>query len=175
MTRPCSTSTPSGRCSPVGTYGRPPSPLRLTIMGPGLREVRQIRATYTDNLPFSVPVDPPDEAVMTTICVRNEGIRRSRSTAAPTGRRARRRASTASRSARRTSRSFFAEARRHSLLARLPLAIERMQAFKPDAPWLAWLVAVLFVIGMPLLVVWAYATGAGSDEDRGASPRVPQP
>lgn len=159
----------------VGTYGRAPSPLRLTITGPGLREVKQIPPTYTDNLPISVPVDPPDKAVVTTICVRNDG---NRKIALYGG---------SDRTSRSTTRVdgepigvtnftiIFAEAGRHSLLARLPLAIERMQAFKPDTPLLAWLVAVLFVIGMPLVVVWAYATGAGSDEDRGEPPRVPQP
>lgn len=148
----------------VGTYGRAPSPLQLTITGPGLREVREIPPTYVDNITFTVPVDPPDQAVATTICVRNDGRRK----VALYG------------GADRTSRSttlvdgepiaanftiVFADRDQHTLLEQLPLAVERMQAFRPDAPWLAWLVGFLFVIGMPLAVVWAFAAGAHADEE----------
>ena len=151
----------------VGTYGRAASPLELTISGPGLREVERIPPTYRDNLTLTVPVDPPDEAVAATICVRNEGDRK---VALYGG---------ADRTSRSTTRVdgkpvapnftiLFAEAGRHTLLERLPLAVERMQVFRPDAPWLAWLAAVLFVIGMPLAVVWAFAAAAHADETRDA-------
>jgi hypothetical protein len=150
----------------VGTYRRPPSPLQLSITGPGLRETRRIPPTYRDNLTVSVPVNPPDDAVVTTICVRNDG---ERQIALYGG---------ADRTSRSTTRvdgapipaNFaiaFAERDRHSLLERMPLAIERMQVFRPDAPWLAWLVGVLFLLGMPLAVVWAFAAGAHADEERG--------
>jgi hypothetical protein len=147
----------------VGTYRRAASPLELTITGPGLRQVRQIPPTYRDNLTISVPVDPPDEAVVTTICVRNKGDRKialyggadvtSRSLTEVDGQ--------------QIAANFtlvFAEAERHTLLERMPLAIERMQAFRPDAPWLSWLVGVLFLIGVPLAAVWAFAAGAHADE-----------
>jgi hypothetical protein len=149
----------------VGTYRGPPSPLRLSITGDGLREVRDVPPTYKDNDTVSVPVDPPDEPVVATICVRNDGDRKialyggadrtSRSTTRVDGR--------------PIAANFaiaFAEAERHTLLERMPLAIERMQAFRPDAPWLAWLVGFLFVLGVPLAVVWAHAAAAGCDEER---------
>jgi hypothetical protein len=147
----------------VGTYGRTASPLELTISGPGVHEAARIPPSYRDNSTLTIPVQPPDKAVVTTICVRNAGDRKL---ALYGG---------ADRTSRSTTRVdgkpipanftvLFAEARRHTLLERLPLAVERMQAFRPDAPWLAWLVAVLFVIGMPLAVVWAFAGAAQADE-----------
>jgi hypothetical protein len=149
----------------VGTYGRPPAPLRLSITGRGLREVRRVPPTYAENLTFTVPVDPPDQAVVTTICIRNDGRRKI----ALYGDAERTSRSTTRVDGKPVPANFaiaFAERKHHTLLERLPLAVERMQAFRPDVTWLAWLVAVLFVIGMPLAAVWALAAGAHADEER---------
>ena len=43
----------------------------------------------------------------------------------------------------------FAEAGDQTLAARLPAAVERMQGFRPGAPWLTWIVGVLFLVGVP--------------------------
>ena len=44
-----------------------------------------------------------------------------------------------------TSTFAFAEGGDKALAARLPVAVERMQGFRPGAPWLTWIVGVLFL------------------------------
>lgn len=148
----------------VGTNGRPPSPLRFTLTGPGLRQVRRIAPTYADSARISVPVDPPARAVAATVCVRNDGRRMVALYAAEKNTRSTTRVE--GKQVPVNLELLFAEAEPQSLLDQLPLSIERMQAFRPGAAWFAWLIAVLFVIGVPLTVVWAFAAGAHADEER---------
>jgi hypothetical protein len=141
----------------VGTYGRPASPLQLTIDGPALHEVADIPPTYADSVPVSVPVEPPRASLLARVCLRNQGDRRVALFGA------------ADRSSRSTTRvngkqvtgNFevaFAETEPRSLAARLPDVVDRLQGFRPDAPWLVWLLGVLFVVGVPAGAVWAVAT-----------------
>ena len=141
----------------VGTYGGPPSALRLEIAGPGVREAVAVPPTYADGAVVSVPVDPPRDPVVARVCIRNQGNRQvalyagadrySRSETRVDGG-AGRGATSSSRSRKRGEQS---------LAARLPAAVERMQGFRLGAPWLTWIVGVLFLAGVPAGAVWAFA------------------
>src|SRR4029079_4467678 len=140
----------------VGTSGGPPSALRLEISGPGLRETVAVPATYSDGAVVRVPADPPRHPVVAQVCIRNRG---SRQLALYAG------ADRYSRSQTRVDGApvqgnfelAFEQAGKPSLAARVPAAIERMQGFRPGAPWLTWIVGVLFLVGVPAGAVGAFA------------------
>jgi hypothetical protein len=140
----------------IGTGGGPPSPLRLEIAGPGVREAVAVPPTYADGAVVSVPVKPPRDPVVAQVCIRNQG---NRQVALYAG------ADRYSRSGTRVDGApvkgnfelAFEEAGEPSLAARLPAAVERMQGFRLGAPWLTWIVGVLFLVGVPAGAVGAFA------------------
>ena len=65
----------------------------------------------------------------------------------------------------------FYERRPVSALERAPATAQRVSTFRPGivAPWLVWLLAALFAVGVPVAVVAAVTSAAASDE-RGEPP-----
>jgi hypothetical protein len=149
----------------VGTYGGPPSALRLEIAGPGVREAVAVPPTYADSTVVSVPVDPPSDPVVARVCIRNQGHRQVAlyaggdrySSYAGAERYSRSETRVDGRPVRGNFELAFAEGGDQALAARLPAAVERMQGFRPGAPWLTWIVGVLFLAGVPAGAVWAFA------------------
>jgi hypothetical protein len=59
----------------VGTVGKPGQPLTAIARAPGYSAEGSVSADWVDNQMLSFPLDPPDEAVRGTFCVRNDGRR----------------------------------------------------------------------------------------------------
>jgi hypothetical protein len=149
----------------VGTHGGPPSALRLEIAGPGVHEAVAVPPTYADGSVVSVPVDPPRDPVVARVCIRNQGHRKVAlyasadrySSYAGSLRYSRSETRVDGRPVRGNFELAFAEGGDRALAARMPEAVERMQGFRPGAPWLTWIVGVLFLVGVPAGAVWAFA------------------
>jgi hypothetical protein len=155
----------------VGTHGRPPVPLELTLRGRSYEAGAFIRADYADSQVLSVPVRAPSTAVEATICIRNLGHRRVGlyGTADP-DRHSRSRVLIDGRPVASGFGIVFLERRPVSILERLPVALERASTFRPGvSPVLLWPLLVLFAIGVPLAVLGAFAGALRSGaEDAGA-------
>jgi len=67
----------------------------------------------------------------------------------------------------------FMEPRWHAITERLALTIDRMTVFRPGyvGRVLLWILAVLFVVGAPIAVVWAYVR-ALRDDGLGGAPAI---
>jgi hypothetical protein len=148
----------------VATFGRPGSPLRVTIRGRGYRASGSVAAGYPDNETVNAAVRAPGSAQVATVCIRNEGRRKI----ALYGSQDRTRS-------RATTRVDgvpvgpnvvlqFAEARPASLLAHLPVILQRLTIFRPVGEWLLWPLTILFAIGLPIGVLGAYVRSVGSVE-----------
>jgi hypothetical protein len=139
----------------IGTYGGPPTALRLEITGPGVQEAVAVPPTYADGAVVSVPVDPPRKPVVARVCIRNQG-KRQVALYAGADRYSRSETRVDGAPVRGNFQLAFAEAGEQSLAGRLPAAVEGMQGFRPGAPWLTWIVGVLFLVGVPVGAVWAF-------------------
>lgn len=129
-----------------------PAPLELRLTGPGYSATAQARADG----PVSVPIEPPREAVETTVCVRNVGSRQFE-LAASIDRTNARRTVTAS-DGRQFGQNFvitFSEREPRSLASGLSTSVERAGAFRPVPPAVLWPLLALFVFGVPLGVLYA--------------------
>ena len=111
-----------------------------------------------------MPVRAPEAAVLTTVCIRNEGRRTIALNASNDRTRSR---STTTVDGQRVAGNFvlvFAERRPASLLEHVPVMLRRMTAFRPVGEWLLWPLAILFVLGVPAGVLAAYGRSVGSVE-----------
>jgi hypothetical protein len=131
-----------------------PVPLELTLGGSGY----DVAPTYRVGEPISVPVEPPVEAVATTICVRNLGEQGVELAAADDRTNARHPVTV---DGQRFPQNFvivFAEREPRSLADGLPTSLERAGAFRPVSAALLWPLLALFVVGVPLGVLYALAS-----------------
>ncbi len=146
----------------IGTYGKPAVPLVMTLLAPGYREAVPVAPRYVNNGLLEVPFDGPAKTLEGSVCVTNEGREpvalyasadrtRSRSTTIVAGR--------------LWPSNFdlaFYAAKRQSLLDQAATIMRRLRLFHAHVGLgLLWLLAVLFVIGIPLASVAAVAGGAG--------------
>jgi len=156
----------------VGTFGRPGQRLRLRLRGSGYEVMRDVPGDYIDNAIVAVDLPPPRRDAEVVACVRNGGRRRIALYASQDR--------TKSHSTTRidgavTGPNFdlaFYTARSQTLMQRLPEALRRMGIFRPGflGPWLFWPLAVLFVLGVPLGTLWAFAASARDDEAQPPAP-----
>jgi hypothetical protein len=128
-----------------------PVPLELTLAGAGY----DVPPTYRVGEPISVPVEPPGEAVATTICVRNRGEQRVELAAADDRTNARHPVTVDGQPFPQNFVITFAEREPRSLADGLPTSLERASAFRPVSPPLLWPLLALFVFGVPLGVLYA--------------------
>jgi hypothetical protein len=153
------------RVRPVGR-GRA-VPLGLTITGEGGYAARgRAAADYRRGDVVSLPVDPPQRSLIATLCLHNRG--RDLVSLAAVGDRRR------SRSIVRVNgvevqASFviqFAEREPVSILERLPDSVRRMTVLRPAivSDVTLWLLLALFVAGIPILALWAYARALRHDD-----------
>lgn len=142
----------------ASTPGPRPMPLELML---GYGATARVAPQYADHELVAVPVRPPDEAVATTICVRNAGAARVELAASEDRTNARRPTTVAGAAVPQNFVLLFSEREPRSIGERLPVSLERASAFRPIvSPWLLWPLLALFVIGVPLAVVTAYALSA---------------
>jgi hypothetical protein len=59
----------------------------------------------------------------------------------------------------------FYEPRWRAITERIPATIDRMTVFRPSwvHPWLLWIIAVLFLVGIPIATVWALVRALRDD------------
>jgi hypothetical protein len=150
----------------ASTPGARAMPLEVTLSGPGYRTQGRIPARYGDGETVRAAVRPPPRSLIGTACVRNlggepvylDGVHdryRSRSsvfldgTSSPVG-----------------FVITFYERRPTSILSRLPDSIQRMDVLRPGvvAPASLWLLAALFLVGLPTVAVWAFGRALRADE-----------
>ena len=155
-----------------GTPGARAMPLRLTLTGPGYRAQGRVPARYADGQTVAVAVRPPLRSLVATACVRNLGARKVE--LAGVGDRSRSR-STVTLNGAPFGVGFaltLYERRPASILSRLPLSLRRMDVLRPGvvAPVTLWLLLALFVAGVPVVAVWAFARALRADEEAEADP-----
>ena len=150
------------------TPGRSAMPLQLTLTGPGYHAQGQIPARYADGQTVAVAVRPPQRSLIATACVRNLGGHLV--DLAGVGDRSRSR-STVTINGQPFGVGFaltFYERRPASIVSRLPLSLQRMGVLRPGmvVPATLWLLLVLFVVGVPVVAVWAFARALRADAER---------
>jgi hypothetical protein len=154
------------------TPGTRAMPLQVTLTGPGYRTEGRVPARYADGQTVAVAVRPPPRSLVATACVRNLGRRKVE--LAGVGDRSRSRSTVTINGA--PFGVGFAltlyERRPVSILSRLPLSLRRMDVLRPGvvAPVTLWLLLALFVAGVPVVAVWAFARALRADEEAEADP-----
>jgi hypothetical protein len=142
----------------IGTRGKPPVPIGVTLSGPGgYRSTAHIPATWKDNDLLSARLDPPSRTLAGRFCLRNEGRRPVDVYAADD------RTQTlfatyvgAKRADANIDLAFF-EAEPGTVANHAGSILDHMSVFRPGfiGPWLLWPLAVLVVLGVPCAFVWA--------------------
>jgi hypothetical protein len=151
----------------VETYGKPTVPLRFALTGDGYRATVNVPASaYKDEGILNLPVPAPDRDVFVRACVTNAGKRPAAlfaTTAAEPGPVV---ATLDGEPVGTNPWLAFYEAKRTSIADRLTTIVSRMAIFRPPfiGGWLLWPLAALFVLGVPIVVLLAYARALDDDE-----------
>jgi hypothetical protein len=140
-------------------------PLEVTLSGPGYRTSGRSAGRSADGQTVTVPVRPPPRSLIATACVRNlcgrpvdlGGVHdrsRSRSSVFVDG----------SPNPIGFVLTFY-ERRPTSILSRLPVSLQRMDVLRPGVvvPATLWLLAALFLAGVPAAAVWAFGRALRED------------
>jgi hypothetical protein len=161
----------------VGTASQPGPALRVTLRWLGHRQTHAVPSGYVDNSVLGVGLEPPPGPRLATLCVRNVGripaFLYAADSARPPGREVF--AGDASRSITRVdgrpvSSTFdlaFYESSPHSILDRLSTTMTRVAVLRPIGAWFAWLLLVLFGVGVPVGVGWALLRSAAGRDGHG--------
>jgi hypothetical protein len=154
----------------IGTYGKPASPLLVTLIAAGFRESVPVAPTYADNSLLDVPLSGPTRVLEGSVCVTNHGHTPVALYASADRTKSR---STTTVDGRLWPSNFdlaFYAAHRRSLLDQAGTIMRRLRLFHAHVGLgLLWLLAVLFTIGVPLASVSVVA-GVGRTRARRASP-----
>ena len=113
-----------------------------------------------------MPVRPPPRSLTATVCVRNRGGRAVSLAAVVDRRRSRSAVYVNGVPSQPGFVLQFAERRPVSILERLPDSIQRMSVLRPAAvtSLSLWPLLALFVAGIPIAVLWAFARAVREDE-----------
>jgi hypothetical protein len=161
----------------VGSYHRRRPPLRLTIRGRGYRDSERIASgprrdsSRRDRELLSVPVDAPDSAMLVTVCIRNGGRHRIALSASNDRTLSRSRTNVDGAPVVANFVLQFAEREPGSMLGHLAVILRRLTIFRPVDTWLLWPLAILFAVGLPVGVMFAFVRAAGSAEAEDAAAR----
>jgi hypothetical protein len=142
-------------------------PLEITIRGEGGYFARgRGPAGYRPGDVVALPVDAPPASQVATLCVHNLGRRSTWLDAVQDRRRSR---SAVFVDGVPASVSFviqFAEREPVSILERLPDSVRRMSVLRPAvvSELTLWPLLVLFVAGVPIVALWAFARAMSEDE-----------
>jgi hypothetical protein len=148
--------------SPAG----PAPAMTVHIVGPGYDQTVPIPAGLLDTQEAQAPMPPPPTDVPVTVCIRNAGPQAVGVFASSEQRsRSRSIASVGGKSTEKSIWFAFYEPGARTITERFATTIERMTVFRPHwvKVWLLWIVAVLFLIGTPIAVVWAYVRSLRED------------
>jgi hypothetical protein len=148
--------------SPAG----PAPAMSVHIFGPGYDQTVPIPAGLLDTQTAQAPIPPPPTDVPVTICIRNAGPQAVGLFASSEQRsRSRSIAFVGKRSTGKSIWFAFYEPSGRAITERIPATIERMTVFRPHwvKAWMLWIVAALFLVGMPIGVIWAYVRSLRED------------
>jgi hypothetical protein len=151
----------------VETYGKATVPLRLELTGDGYHATTHVAAgSYKDEGILNVPVPKPRRDVIVEACVTNAGKRPAALFATTTAEPGAVSATLDGKPVPTNPWLAFYEAKRTSIVSRLPTTIARMGIFRPPfiGGWLFWPLAALFVFGVPAAIVLVYVRALGEDE-----------
>lgn len=145
----------------IGTYGKAPARLLFALSAPGYRETIPVAPSYVDNSLLDVAFNGPPKVLEGSVCLTNLG-RTPVALYAAAGRSESRSTTTVdSRLWPATFDLAFYAAKRQSLLDDAGTIMRRLRLFHAHVGLgLLWVLALLFVIGVPLAAV-AVLTSAG--------------
>ncbi len=150
----------------VASPDGPAPPIDVRIAGPGYRYTAQIPAGQPDGAVVQSPIPAPPRDVPVRVCFISRGEPAIGLFASSDRTRSRSIAYIHGESTNKSIWFTFVEPAPRAILERLPDTIRRMTVFRPPyaGQVLLWAIAVLFIVGVPAGVVWAYARGLRDDE-----------
>jgi hypothetical protein len=150
----------------VATGGRPGAALTFSLQAPGWIVSRPVPAGYGDNSVVGIDLPAPPRDLAARACVRNAGAAPVALFASDDRTKAPYQTQLSGRTLNAVPELSFYERGRHSIGSRLPLTLERIRAFRFGFlhPWLLWPLALLLVAGVPLALIWAYASALREDD-----------
>ena len=152
----------------IGTRGKPPQPLLLSLSAPGYAWQARHPASYRDSDLVTFPVEPPEEPKRVAICLRNEGSRVIDLYAAADRTRTRNDTFVDEEHVAPNFVIWFTEQFQHSFAGRSPTIAQRIATFRPGGPWVPWTLIILFLAGVPLALVLALGRAGMEDEETSA-------
>lgn len=151
----------------IETFGKPTVPLRFTLDGDAYRAAVPVPASsYKDEAIINLPVPAPRRDVFVRACLENRGKRLVALFATTSAEPGPVSATLDGKPLPTNPWLAFYEAKQTSIAKRLPTILDRMAIFRPPfiGGWLLWPLMVLFVVGVPLALLVAYARALGEDE-----------
>jgi hypothetical protein len=152
-------------------------PLELTIRGErGYFARARTAADYRSGDVVALPVQPPTRSVIATVCLHNGGRDDLLLTAVVDRRRSR---SAVFQNGVAVQPGFvirFAEREPVSILERFPDSVRRMTVLRPAVVFeiTLWSLIVLFVAGIPIVALWAFARSVQDDTGRAQDRQAPR-
>jgi hypothetical protein len=144
-----------------------PAPeMRVRITGPAYDFTATIPPGLLDTQTAQAAMPAPPADLPVRVCIRNQGPQ-SVGLFASSDQRSRSR-SIAFVGGKSTEKSIwfgFYEPQARAITERIPDTIARMTVFRPHwaGQWLLWAIAILFLAGAPIVVVWAYVRALRED------------
>jgi len=149
----------------VSAPNGPAPQMTVTLKGPGYEAKAVIPPGLLDgqNAQAAIPAPPTDVPVR--VCIRNDGKTPTALFTSADRTRSRSLAHIDGHTIQASVWFAFYEPRWRAISERVPLTIDRMTVFRPGyaAPWVLWIIAVLFIVGVPIAVVWALVRALRED------------
>lgn len=149
----------------VSAPDAPAPQMTVTLKGPGYDASAVIPAGLLDTQTAQAAIPPPPTDVPVRVCIRNDGETPTGLFASNDRTRSRSVAVIDGESTNQSVWFAFYEPQWRSITERVPLTIDRITVFRPGwvHSWLLWIVFVLFIVGIPIAVVWALVRALRDD------------
>jgi len=149
----------------VSAPNGPAPQMTVTLKGPGYAATATIPAGLLDTQTAQAPIPAPPTDVPVRVCIRNDGKTPTALFASNDRTRSRSLAMIDGKTVYASVWFAFYEPRWRAISERVPLTIDRMTVFRPGyaTPLVLWIIAVLFLIGVPIAVVWALVRALRDD------------
>jgi hypothetical protein len=147
--------------SPAG----PAPAMRVAITGPGYAAKVDIPAGLQDTQTAQAFIPAPGRDVPVRVCIADEGDLPIALFSSNDRTRSRSIASIGGTSTGQSVWFGFFEPSARAITERIPDTIERMTVFRPHwvKVWLLWALAILLLVGTPIVVIWAYVRSLRDD------------
>lgn len=154
----------------IGTFGKAAAPLRFTLSAPGYHESVAVPPTYVDNGLLEVPFTGPGRALQGEVCITNDGTGPVALYASSDRTKSRSLTTNAGHDVTANFELAFYKRQPQSLLEQTGSILRRLRLFHAHLglPEL-WLLALLFVFGVPLASLAVLAAAA---RERPRGPRA---